>query len=70
MLRAPPELYDLAGVLGILDAHWQTMDEDPDKTGDVGSLASSLTEGTEDCVGTERNREEFLTSPGILHITL
>ena len=69
MLRAsgpdsPPELYGL----GILDA--QTMDEDPDKTGDVGSLASSLTEGTEDCVGTERNREEFLTSPGILHSTL
>jgi len=42
-----PELYDLPGVIGML----QIVDEDPDKAGDVDSSASSLAEMAEECVG-------------------
>jgi hypothetical protein len=51
-LAKDPELYDLPGVLGILDA--QIVDEDPDKTGDVASSPSSPTETAEDCIETVR----------------
>ncbi len=46
-LAKDPELYDLPGVLGMLYA--QTVDEDPDKTGDAGSSTSLLTEKAEEC---------------------
>jgi len=46
MLAKDPDLYDLPGVLGML----QIVDEDPDKAGDVDSSASSLAEMAEECV--------------------